>query len=923
MLSEWKWVGAKWWKFDFHSHTPASEDDYGKGPDQAQHKNISHKDWLLNYMRQGIDCVAITDHNTGAWIDPLKQALQDLKCEEHPEFRPIYLFPGVEISVHGNIHILAILDTNKATSDIDSLLGAVRYRGTKGKSDSCSECSAIEVIDEIAKADGLAIPAHVDRINGLFTTYTGNTLEQVLDSKEMFSIEVTDVAQAKPQLYIDKKLNWSEVLGSDSHHPSGTVGQHCPGSHFTWVKMSKPSYEGLRLALIDGTLSLKRSDRFTGNPNTHAQIAIENIVVDNAKYIGRDKSFSCKLNPWLNTIIGGRGTGKSTLLEFLRIALNRKGELPDSLEKEFAKYSLPSKNRQDEGLLTDSTVISVGFWKDGARFRIIWSNTGDKYTIEEEITPETWNTSEGDIAQRFPIRIYSQKQIFELAKQPQALLHVIDDASTVNYRDWRFEWEELVSKFLSIRAQEREIQAGLQEESVIRAQLEDVKRKLDIFEKTGHAEIFKTYQLRQYQSKAIDSWENSWEGFAELARSTSAKLLPPELDSKYFDLDNSEDKELLIAIENVRTSFKKLQSEISAIAQQIDDTKSAWIQARPNLAISKNIAIINQEYTDLLDQLSAADAGDPSEYSVLVKQQHDLEEKLKGFSNKRDAIAQHKKNAENCLNKIYEHRIKITELRKNFLDNTLTGNSYVQISVIPFGNKVTIEDDFRNLIERSSGFDRDIGTVDGNEGLLATLAQDSHKNMLEKVEALKSLLLAIHANDSTAVAEARDRRFVSHIQGLAPERIDRIQCWFPDDSLDVRYSLKNDKNFNSVEQGSPGQKTAALLAFILSYGSEPLVLDQPEDDLDNQLIYDLIVTQLREMKQKRQVLTVTHNANIVVNGDSENVIALDVKAGQTRIVAQGGLQESSIRNEICRVLEGGKEAFDQRYIRINAGLRGF
>src|SRR5512147_1769847 len=101
MSTEWKWSGARWWKFDFHSHTPAS-DDYGKGLNQAQLKQISPKDWLLNYMRAGVDCVAITDHNSGAWIDVLKQALTELDAENHPEFRPIYLFPGVEVSVQGN-----------------------------------------------------------------------------------------------------------------------------------------------------------------------------------------------------------------------------------------------------------------------------------------------------------------------------------------------------------------------------------------------------------------------------------------------------------------------------------------------------------------------------------------------------------------------------------------------------------------------------------------------------------------------------------------------------------------------------------------------------------------------------------------------------------------------------------------------------
>ncbi|MBU0756361.1 MAG: ABC transporter, partial [Planctomycetes bacterium] len=517
--------------------------------------------------------------------------------------------------------------------------------------------------------------------------------------------------------------------------------------------------------------------------------------------------------------------------------------------------------------------------------------------------------------------IYSQKQIFELAKHPQALLQVVDDASTVNHRDWQLEWDELVSKYLSIRAQEREVQSGLQEESVIKGQLEDVKRKLNVFEKAGHADILKAYQLRQNQSKAIDSWEKAWEGSAEQVRDISGSLLPPELDLQHFDAENTDDKELIDAAAGIRATFKKIQNEMNLIAQQIDDAKTEWIQARPGLEISKKITTANQEYTDLLGQLNAAGAGDPSAYGVLVKQRQDLEEKLKGFNKKRETLAQHQKSAEDCLGKLHEHRAKITKLREDFLKDTLVGNSYVQINAIPFGNKITVEEELRSLIDRGSGgFDRDIGVVDGDEGLLATLTQNSDKTMEEKIAALKSSLLAIHANDTAAVAAAKDRRFVSHIQGLTPEQIDRIRCWFPGDSLDVRYSLKDGESFKSVEQGSPGQKTAALLAFILSYGNEPLVLDQPEDDLDNHLIYDLIVTQLREIKQKRQVLVVTHNANIVVNGDAENVIALDVRSGQTRIVTQGGLQEPSIRDEICRVMEGGKEAFDQRYKRINAGI---
>ena len=91
MSDLWKWPGARWWKFDFHTHTPASV-DYGKGTDQRRLRQITPKEWLLGFMRAGVDCVAVTDHNTGEWIDKLKEALQELEQEEHPEFRSLYLF---------------------------------------------------------------------------------------------------------------------------------------------------------------------------------------------------------------------------------------------------------------------------------------------------------------------------------------------------------------------------------------------------------------------------------------------------------------------------------------------------------------------------------------------------------------------------------------------------------------------------------------------------------------------------------------------------------------------------------------------------------------------------------------------------------------------------------------------------------------
>ena len=122
-----------------------------------------------------------------------------------------------------------------------------------------------------------------------------------------------------------------------------------------------------------------------------------------------------------------------------------------------------------------------------------------------------------------------------------------------------------------------------------------------------------------------------------------------------------------------------------------------------------------------------------------------------------------------------------------------------------------------------------------------------------------------------------------------------------------------------LEQGSPGQKNAALLTFILSYGDEPLILDQPEDDLDNELIYGLIVQQLREMKSNRQIIVATHNANIVVNGDAEMVFSLVVENRESIVSKRRSVQINEVREAICDILEGGQLAFQQRYRRINLG----
>ena len=150
------------------------------------------------------------------------------------------------------------------------------------------------------------------------------------------------------QLYKEKKLNWTEVQGSDTH-----FSDHDGFGRFTWVKMDIPSIDGLKLALRDGISSVNLN--MQQDPNVPPEYFIEAIEIAEAKYIGRSTPLVCKFSPYLNTIIGGRGSGKSTILEFMRFALERDGDMQETIHNQSQQYFSVG----DGNLLLDASKIST------------------------------------------------------------------------------------------------------------------------------------------------------------------------------------------------------------------------------------------------------------------------------------------------------------------------------------------------------------------------------------------------------------------------------------------------------------------------------------------------------------------------------------------------------------------------------------
>lgn len=133
-------IGSKWWKFDFHTHTPASF-DYGRGDKNLKDLMTPHE-WLMKFVEKGVECVAITDHNSGGWIDKLKEEAAALRAQNYS----IYVFPGIEVTSNGNVHILGIFDPTESSNKISELIGSINYKGTQGDSDAVTGDSPESVI---------------------------------------------------------------------------------------------------------------------------------------------------------------------------------------------------------------------------------------------------------------------------------------------------------------------------------------------------------------------------------------------------------------------------------------------------------------------------------------------------------------------------------------------------------------------------------------------------------------------------------------------------------------------------------------------------------------------------------------------------------------------------------------------------------
>ena len=929
----WSCPGARWWKFDFHTHTPASI-DYGKGPRSTTLRQTTPADWLLDFMRAGVDCVAITDHNSGEWIDDLRSALSKLEQESHSDFRPLHLFPGVEVTANGGTHVLALFDPTASSDAVERLLGAISYRGDHGTSDIAAEASIIQIVEEVDKAGGIVVLAHADEEDGAWEL-TGNTLAPLLDSPCLFAVEIKDPQSQPHPLYVHRKIEWAEVLGSDSHHPASSNQARYPGSHFTWVKMSTPSIEGLRLALLDGGgFSLRRSDENEPfDPQALPKNRILSIELANARYMGNGIPAKLEFSPWLNALIGGRGTGKSTVIHGLRLVAKRNEEMNDLDERSsprqtFERFNKVPPNRNAEGGLRADTEIICTFMRDEVVHRLLWRQDGTGIAVQEKSHEGTWvdSASQAISGDRFAMKLFSQGQIAEMAGENQLpLLQAIDEAAGV--ANLKESLELARSAFYATKAQIRDLDKRLEREGNLSVEWQDVDRKLQRFEESDHASVLTTHRHRGRQQTEVDKRFASLEGFAERIDETADELKLEDWPDGLLDESSGEDQDVIKTFADLTETIRSAVHDLRQVAQRLRESTEIKRHGLANSKWRLSVESGSSSYTGLLHKLQEEGITDLEEYEPLVKERQRLDgEKntLESEKEKRDVLI---RRAKQELVAVTDARRAISEARAEFLSTNLSQNRFVRIELRQYG------DDPR-VIERSlrealgvpdDRFQDDIlryGSDGPQSGMVSGLLADLPDDLTDRTLTMETHLDDLKRRFAAGSAGHGDfgghfNNYLVRASGQNLSLVDQLETWFPEDALDVRYNRSGQgEDFQPITQASAGQRAAAMLAFLLAHGEEPLILDQPEDDLDNQLIYDLVVQQMRENKLRRQIIAVTHNPNIVVNGDAEMLQVLEFGQGQCFVAQSGSLQEKAMRDKVCQVMEGGREAFERRFRRL-------
>lgn len=888
--------GARWWSLDIHAHSPASFDYGGLDGKLYEGEKPSYKEWIQAYIDAGVDGIVITDHNSHDGIEPAREALDELRSH-NPDLRPFVIFPGVEITASGGFHVLAIFDPSSEASAIDHVLVLCRYEGTRGRSDDTANMTVRDIAEVISGQNGICIPAHADHRRGVFQ----------MDARDLVALQESGLVQAVEVLDDAKvacavRRGWVPTLGSDAHHlttdtcPQGETAK-APGTHLTLVKAESLDLEGLRLALTDSAESVRRVRAGYDDPNV-----TQHGHVDQIELVHRGASEIYRFGPWMNCLIGGRGVGKSTVLELLRLALGRSDELEGTVASDLRRFSPAAA--LDERWWTEDTRITVRYTKDRRQLRVLWSGAEPDKSHIEVWTDDSWEPQSGQSSDRAPIRIFSQKQIYELATSPQSFLRILDDMPPIRRNEWTEDYDALQLRFKNERIKLAKELAESKKADRIRGQLEEVRGRLSHLERLRASDEFQELEAVESSIRRSASTEERAQSVADTIIEAARSLR--ELANSDPTIDEYADR---------TASFTTAADLLDQASSGLQAARTKWQTHGSGDKWRQRASALN----DWLNEQGGQSRISPEQTQADRKLEKDLDAELRGFEGLDDRCAEQQQTIDEVLKRLEDARQELHERRRTYTSQLNSSvDALTKVEVFHQGDIESLGDQLRRVLNCPESFD----SAFAEDGIPSFLNMHHRKDprFPRKVRDFKTDLIDLveHGPESKIGQVIKvDARFYNRLANAdAFELVTDIMLWFPEDLVAVSYRPAPKSNFVAVDQGSPGQKTAALLTVVLQMGTYPLLLDQPEDDLENKLIRHLAVETLKSIKNRRQLIVSTHNANVVVTSGAENVLVIGHDEFTPALEVEGTLQTAAVKKEVCEILEGGEDAIKTRYRRL-------
>lgn len=428
-------------------------------------------------------------------------------------------------------------------------------------------------------------------------------------------------------------------------------------------------------------------------------------------------------------------------------------------------------------------------------------------------------------------------------------------------------------------------------------ELNGIREKIDLYQSTGVKELLKKYERFNKEKSIINNYVNRID-----LNINNLKELYEKFSVKDYDLDLFEDtykEEIQKIIDGYNKEFNEQKECINKTIVKMEQLREEYIRNIKSTKWYIEYQDISKKYYEGLNSLQDKEI-DTKKMDELFSKQESKQKELDEINELSKIIGKEYNILDKIKNEYMDLRDAIFKLRKEEINRLLLGSN-IKISLKKYRDYNNFISRFREIIQKPEKFDDDIEKI--QKFCFSGNCETQIKLLVDKIMKVKYE----NVDDSTFSG-----RFRNVLKALNDEQIAMLNLLIPEDDIEVSYKPNGASNFKTLVNASAGQKTSTMLAFILSDGTNPLILDQPEDDLDNHLISELVVERLKKCKERRQIIVVTHNANIPVNGDAELIIAMNSESKGIEIYNEGTLEEENVKKEICDVMEGGEKAFKMR-----------